>query len=176
MHLSKRDMQIKYVVYCLLLCLCSIFQNVDGLFLEIGGARCFLLIPMAILLTIDEDEKVAALMGFFAGLLWDINSAHHMGFNAVYIMFACFICSYLVVHMFRNTFFFNMVCTISASVIYCLLYWAIFIMLRGVESGEWSLLYFYIPCAIYTCIASPILWKILKPMKRKLNKVYEIQQ
>ena len=176
MHLSNRDKQIKYALYGLVLCLCSILQNVDGLLLEIGGARCFLLVPVAILLTIDEDEKIASLMGFFAGLLWDINSAHHMGFNAVYIMLACFICSYLTAHMFRNTFFFNMVCTISASLIYSLSYWLMFIIIPRVEGGVWSLFYFYLPSAIYTCICAPILYAIFNPIKKKLNKTYDIQQ
>ena len=61
MKLSKKQMTIKYSVYCLLILLAEIFQSVNGLFPEINGARCFFLIPVTVILTIDEDPKIAAL-------------------------------------------------------------------------------------------------------------------
>ena len=55
MELTKKERTIKYVVYAVILCLLSLLQNVGGLWLEIGGARCFLLVPAAVLLSLDED-------------------------------------------------------------------------------------------------------------------------
>ena len=68
MELTKKERTIKYVVYAVILCLLSLLQNVGGLWLEIGGARCFLLVPAAVLLSLDEDEKASALIGLFAVL------------------------------------------------------------------------------------------------------------
>ena len=176
MELTKKDKIVKYVVYCLVLAVCSLLQNVGGLFLEIGGARCFLLVPVAVLLTIDEDEKVAALIGFFAGLLWDITSVQHMGYNAIFIMLMCFVSSCLVTYAFRDTFMYSMVCAVGATVLYCIVYWLVFVVFAGVSDGVWSVLYFYIPCAVYTGVVTPVFYKLLQPLKKKLNKAYEIQQ
>ena len=41
MELTKKERTIKYVVYAVILCLLSLLQNVGGLWLEIGGASCF---------------------------------------------------------------------------------------------------------------------------------------
>ena len=104
MELTKKERTIKYVVYAVILCLLSLLQNVGGLWLEIGGARCFLLVPAAVLLSLDEDEKASALIGLFAGLLWDITAVHHMGFSCLFLMVACYIMSVLLTHIFSPDF------------------------------------------------------------------------
>ena len=75
MELSKREKTIKYTFYCVILAAAALLQNVHGLWLQIGGARCFLLVPAVILLSLGEDERTAALLGLFAGFLWDCVSA-----------------------------------------------------------------------------------------------------
>ena len=42
MELTKKQATIKYCVYCLLIVIADLMQNVGGLWFEIGGARCFL--------------------------------------------------------------------------------------------------------------------------------------
>ena len=69
--MSKRQQTIKYIFYCLIILICDLLQNVSGLFPEIYGARCFLLLPVSIILAMGEDERNGALIGLFAGLLWD---------------------------------------------------------------------------------------------------------
>ena len=81
--MSKRQQTIKYIFYCLIILICDLLQNVSGLFPEIYGARCFLLLPVSIILAMGEDERNGALLGLFAGLLWDLTSGVHMGFNCI---------------------------------------------------------------------------------------------
>lgn len=144
-------------------------QNIGGLWLQIGGARCFWLIPVTIMLGIDEDERVSALFGFFAGFLWDSVSASHMGFNFVFLALACYISSALVSYLLRATYWVKAVSSITASVLYCLLYWLIFVAPKGGDGVGASLGYFYIPCAFYTSIVTLLLCLGVEPLKRLLN-------
>lgn len=170
MELTKKQRTIKYVAYCLLIVFAALLQNTDGLWFEIGGARCFFLIPVAVVLGINEDERVAAFLGLFAGLLWDAVSAQHMGFNFIFLTLVCYISSALVSYVFRNTFWVGAVSAILCTVLYCFLYWLIFLVFSGVQGAAASLGYFYIPCAVYTSVMAIILCLILNPIKNKLNK------
>ena len=88
--MSKRQQTIKYIFYCLIILICDLLQNVSGLFPEIYGARCFLLLPVSIILAMGEDERNGALLGLFAGLLWDLTSGVHMGFKFYFSVFCYF--------------------------------------------------------------------------------------
>lgn len=168
--MTKKQKTIKYVCYCLIILLCDMLQNVGGLFPEIYGARCFLLLPVTIILAMGEDEITGAVLGLFAGLLWDLTSGVHMGFNCIYIALMCFFSCALVTYIARDIFITNIVSISVATVLYGFLYWLFFIIIKGVSKGEMTLITFYIPCVIYTLVLSPLIYVILKPLKRKLNQ------
>lgn len=169
MELTKKQKTIKYFCYCLVIIFADLLQNTAGLFPQIFGARCLLLLPAAIILAMGEDMLAGAIIGLFAGLLWDLTSAVHLGFNCIFLMIMCLISSALVSYITRDTFITNMISSAAAILLYCLLYWLIFIIIKGVNGGELTILTFYIPCAIYTCALAPVLWLLLKPIKAKLN-------
>ncbi len=170
MELTKRQKTIKYFCYCLIIVLADLLQNTAGLFPQIFGARCFLLLPIAIILAMGEDIFAAALIGLFSGLLWDLTGAVHLGFNCIYITVFCMIAAALVSYIARDTFITNMISSAVTIIFYCILYWLLFIIIKGVDGGEMTIFTFYIPCAIYTGILTPVLWLILKPIKAKLNR------
>ena len=66
--MSAKKQTVKYIIYCLIILGCDLLQNVQGLFPEVWGARCFLLLPVTIILAMGEDEKNGALLGLFAVL------------------------------------------------------------------------------------------------------------
>lgn len=171
MELSKKQKTMKYFCYCLMILLADLLQNTGGLFPQIFGARCFLLLPLAIILSMGEDIIASAFMGLFAGLLWDMSGAVHLGFNCIFIAVVCFLSSALVTYIVRDTFITNMICAALVIILYCFLYWLFFIVIKGVDGGETTLFSFYIPCAIYTLILTPVIWLIMKPVKAKLNFV-----
>lgn len=152
MDLTRKQKTIKYICCCLLILLADLLQNVSGLLPEIGGARCFLIIPAVIILSFGESEISAALLGLFAGFLWDMSSAVHMGFNCIFFAIVCFIAAALVNHLIRDTFITNMLVAVMTIILYCLTYWLCFIVIKGIEGGEGTILSFYIPCAIYTAV------------------------
>lgn len=171
MELSKKQKTMKYFCYCLMILLADLLQNTGGLFPQVFGARCFLLLPLAIILAMGEDIIASAFMGLFAGLIWDMSGAVHLGFNCIFIAVVCFLSSALVTYIVRDTFITNMICAALVIILYCFLYWLFFIVIKGVDGGETTLFSFYIPCAIYTLILTPVIWLIMKPVKAKLNFV-----
>ncbi len=97
--LTKKDKTIKYLVICVLVLCAHLIQNVGDLIITISGAKCFLIIPTLIILTIDEDEKISALFGLLAGFLCDSISANHFGFNAIFFALMCYASSAFVSYL-----------------------------------------------------------------------------
>ena len=170
MNLTKKEKTIKYAVYCLLLLVSGLLQNVGGMWFEIGRARCFFLIPVAVSLGIDEDERVASLLGLFAGLIWDMVSVQHMGFNFVFFMLVCYFSSFLVSYLLRATYWVTAASAVVAVAVYCLLYWLLCVVIGGGEGAVSSLGYFYIPSMLYTSAFTLVIVMLLRPVKRRLNK------
>lgn len=171
MDLTRKQKTIKYICVCALILAAELLQNVAGLIPEIFGARCFLVIPALMILTVGEEEIAAGLLGLFAGLLWDLSSAVHMGFNCIFFALVCFFAAALVNHLLRNTFITNMLICITVTVLYCLTYWLCFIVIKGTGDAAETFFGFYIPCALYTVAVSPLTFVILKPIKNKINTI-----
>lgn len=176
MQLTKKERTIKYTIYTLIILLSALIQNVAGLWLEIGSARCFFLIPAAVVLGINEDEKISAFLGLFAGLLWDTVSSQHMGFNCIFLMLVCYITSALVTYLFRDAYRVSVISSIGAVGIYCLLHWLFFVIIPSGKSGAASLGYFYLPCFLYTSVMTLVIAWILRETKAHLNKEYRLDE
>ena len=170
MERTKKDKMKKYAVYSAFLLAAVLLQNVQHAWFDIGGARCFFLIPTAILLGIDEDERTAAMIGLLSGVIWDIVSAQHMGFNAVFLMIVCYISSSLVTYLLRATYWVGVVSCAVSSLLYVLAYWLLFVMARGGDGAADSIWYFYIPCFVYTSVMSMLLNLAIIAAKRRINK------
>lgn len=169
MELNRKRQTIKYLCYAVIILLADLLQNTPGLFPEIFGARCFLLIPVTIFLAGSEDFFAGTLLGLFGGLLWDLNASVHIGFNCVFLALFCFICSALITYIARDIFITNFIVSTISSVIYAVVYWLAFIVIKGVDGGYETLYSFYIPCIFYTVAVSILIWIVLKPIKKKLN-------
>lgn len=176
MELSKKEKTIKYLVYCLVILAAGLLQNVSGLWPQINGARCFFLIPVCVLLGINEDEKNSALLGFFAGIVWDMVSVQHMGFNCILLMLSCYLTSAFVVFVFRNTFIIGIAEASVVIVLYCFVYWFLFVLLKSSDGAGIALAGFYLPSALYTIALTPVLYLIIIPLKDKLNKTEQLDR
>ncbi len=170
MDLSYKQRTLKVVVYLILTALAALIQNTAGLTIEIGEARCFLLLPVCMILGSGEDERFAAVIALVGGMLWDLSSAVHLGFNAIYMCIMCFFGAALITYILRNTFITNFIFSVVFILIYCILYWLFFIIIKDVRGAELSLFTFYLPSALYTIVITPFIYLILRPIKNRLNK------
>lgn len=169
MDLTRKQRTTKYIVFCAFLLLAHLLQNTAGILPEPLGARCFIIIPALMIMIIGEEELNAALLGMFAGLLWDLTSSVHLGFNAVFFTVMCFLTAALINRLIRDTFITNMIICSCAAVLYCLFYWLFFIIIKGVPSAENTIFTFYLPCAVYTILISPAVYLIIKPIKKRIT-------
>lgn len=169
MELSYKQRVKKTIVYTVLIALAALLQNTEGLIPQIAGARCFLLLPVCIIIGVGEDEKLASLLGLFGGMLWDLSSPAHMGFNAAFICVMCFISASFVTYIVRNTFFTAMLFSVISIFLYCLSYWMFFIIIKDIKGAELSLFTFYLPSAIYTSVAAILVRLCINPLKKKLG-------
>lgn len=169
MDLKYQNKVTKTIVYFIITAVAALIQNTAGLTIEIAGAKCFLLIPVCIILGLGEDEFFAGMLGLFSGILWDLTSAAHLGFNAIFLCIVCYLSAMAVTYIVRDTFITAAVFSVMAIFIYSLLYWLFFIIIKGVNGAELTLFSFYIPCAVYTAIITPIVWFCAKPIKKKLT-------
>ena len=162
---------MKNIIFSAIIVIASfILQNTICRYISFGN-----IVPNLLLITVSsfgfiKGKKAGVLTGFFAGLLWDLTSGVHMGFNCIYIALMCFFSCALVSYIARDIFITNIVSISVATVLYGFLYWLFFIIIKGVSKGEMTLITFYIPCVIYTLVLSPLIYIILKPLKRKLNQ------
>lgn len=170
MDLKYQNRVTKTIVYFILTAAAALIQNTAGLSIEIGSARCFVLIPLCIILGMNEDEFFAGMLGLFGGLLWDITSSVHLGFNAVFLCVVCYLSAAAVNYIVRDTFITAVVFSVVSIFLYNLLYWLFFIIIKGVNGAELTLFSFYIPCAVYTAVITPIIWFCIAPVKKKLTK------
>ena len=115
-------------------------------------------------------ELPAALLGLFAGCVWDLHAAKSAGFNALFFMLLCFGVSAVMERYIRSTFVTHMLFALPAPFLYGLLYWLCFILIKGVDGGTNTLFTFYLPCALYTAVVAPILWFLLRPLRQRLNR------
>lgn len=170
MELTKKEKTIKYLIYCGIIVVAALLQNVSGLWFQIGTARCFFLLPVAVLLSLDEDEKIATMLGLFAGILWDCVADTHYGFNAIFIMVFCYFMSALISHLLRATYFVGVVSSIVITFVYVTLYWLFFVAIKGGDGALFSYISFYLPSFLYTAVVTFVLNICFVPMKKALNK------
>lgn len=173
MELTKKQKTTKYLVYALVILACHLLQNV--LITQGGAVRCFLLVPVCILLGLNEDERTAALLGLFGGLLWDSVSAQHRGFHAVCLMLLCYFTAATVVFVFRNTYLLGVIETVACVLVYCFVYWLVFILIRARSGAGGVLAGIYLPSALVTAALTPLIYLLLSPLKDKLNHEKQIE-
>ena len=174
MDLSYKQKTTKAVIYCVIVALAALIQNTAGLTIEIAGARCFLLLPVCMILGTGEDERFAAFLALFGGLLWDLSAPAHLGFNSIFMCVMCFFGAALVTYILRNTFITNFIFSAVMIVLYSFLSWLFFIIIKDIKGAELTLFTFYLPSAVYTIFVTPLIYFCLRPVKRVLNKPIKI--
>lgn len=176
MELTKKERTTKYCLYTVIVLAAALLQNVLSPHFSIGGARCFILLPVAVMLGLNEDEKAAALYGLLGGVVLDMTSAQTRCFHAVFLMLVCYLTSVLVTFIFRSTFYYHMAAAGISLLLYCLLYWLLFVLVKSPNGAGYVLVRFYLPCAAYTAAVTPVVYWLLQPVCNRLNKLDKIKE
>ncbi len=155
---DNKPKYIRWAIFALLLVGACVLQNSSGGLLEIFGARVFLVIPACVSVAMFEREVPSAILGAFAGALWDVSSGAD-GYNALIIMLLCATVSLLISHLMRNNIVTAFVLGAGATFVYEFIY-----IIRIAFSGNpiYRILTFYLPSLVLTVIFVPVCYYVIK--------------
>jgi rod shape-determining protein MreD len=106
-----------------------------------------------------EREVPAAILGAFAGALWDVSSGVD-GFNTLVLMILCAVSSLLISHLMQNNLITALVIGAGSIAAYEILY--IVIRFWGAGSPVRQIFTFYLPSLIITGVFIPICYFLVK--------------
>ncbi len=155
---DNKPKYIRWAIFALLVMGACVLQNSSGSLLEIFGARVFLLIPVCVSVAMFEREVPSAIIGAFAGVLWDVSSGAD-GYNTLVVMLLSAGVSLLISHLMRNNILTALVLGAGATFVYEFIY-----IIRIAFSGNpiYRILTFYFPSLILTVVFMPLCYFIVK--------------
>lgn len=149
------------IMFAVLIIITAIIQNTGARFNGIFSFHAFLLIPLAVSISMFEREITAALLGALSGLLWDL-SAGIDGYNMLVIMLVSAVCSILISRVMRNNIITALVLGFSALGVFIFLYIMIYIVLDGAGVPLSQIFRFYVPSFIFTSAFIPLYYYLVK--------------
>ncbi|MBQ8469344.1 MAG: hypothetical protein IJ720_00435 [Clostridia bacterium] len=160
------------VVFLALILLCHLLQDTPHLFPSFFGARCFLLLPLAVCISMFLHNLPATMLCLFAGALWDVSAAHIDGFNAIFFLLSSTGVCLLMNYLMRNNLRTASILGALVILLYVTLHWLCFVVLRGVDGGAATYLTYYLPSALYSYVFTPIFYLILRRFMRSIRERY----
>lgn len=162
---DNRPKYIRWAIFTLLVVGACVLQNASGSLLDFFGARVFLLIPVCVSVAMFEREVPSAIIGAFAGVMWDISSGAD-GYNALVIMLLCAGVSLLISHLMRNNIVTALVLGAGATFVYEFIY-----IIRIAFAGNpiYSIFTFYLPSFVLTVVFMPVCYYIIKTVYRSFK-------
>ena len=156
---DNKPKYIRWAIFGALLVVSVLLQNSVGGLFEFFGIRVFLSIPFCVAVAMFEREVPAALLGAFAGALWDVSSGVD-GFNTIILMAICSVCSLLISHLMQNNIITALVLGAGSITAYEILY--ISIRFWGAGNPLRQIFTFYAPSLIITVVFVPVCYFIVK--------------
>ena len=161
------------MIFVVLIIVTAIIQNTGARFNGVFSFHAFLLVPLAVSISMFEREITAALLGALSGLLWDL-SAGIDGYNMLVIMIISAVCSILISRVMRNNIVTALVLGFSALSLFIFLYIMIYIVLDGGGSPLSQIFRFYIPSFIFTSFFIPLYYYLIKTIFYSNRTVEEL--
>ncbi len=153
-----RRIVIKWVLY--FVCLIVFYSIMrSGAF---GTWQPFLIIPLAVAVSLHERELSSCIFALFCGYFIDISCGFIFGFSAVWLMFVCIAASLLSRNLIRVNFLNFMWISCTATLLEFSMDYLFNIILWNKENKEIILDILIIPTVISTIALSPIVYFIIK--------------
>ena len=159
---DNKNLYIRRALFAVLIVLTAVFQHTKGAVPSVFGARAFLLIPLAVCISMFEKSMGGLSFGVLAGILWDAATVRGDGFYAIMLAVAGYTAGAGIAYLMRNNIFSAIILSAGASLFVSTGYWFIFIFLKGYE-GAWNILFdFYIPSAVYSLAFTALYYYLVK--------------
>lgn len=162
------------LIFALVILLTHILQNSTGLVPTVFGARAFLLIPLSVCIAMFEKELAGALLGLFAGALWDSVSGTADGYYTFFFMLVGAVCGFLINVLMRNHLLTALILCALTSLAFSAAYVLFFVIAGGVDSGGYLFLRYYLPSCLYTELFVPLFYLLVREIMRRTATEDEI--
>ena len=169
MNKQTRLKVLNHVVYVLILILLYVLQTTPGLF-QLFGTKPSLVLAAAVAISAIEGEFVGGVYGLIAGILLDTASSSSFGLNTILLCIACIGVGLLTKNLMQETLMSYLLYVASiAFIISGLQFVFIYAMWRvsGLPSVFIQKVLIY---TLYTTVISPIVYYLLKWIKKKFSK------
>ena len=153
-----RRLIIKWVLY--FVCLIVFYSIMrSGAF---GTWQPFLIIPLAVAVSLHERELSSCVFALFCGYFIDISCGFIFGFSAVWLMLVCVAASILARNLIRVNFLNFMWISFAAVILEFSMDYLFNILLWNKDNKEFILEVLIIPTVISTIVLSPFIYLIIK--------------
>lgn len=161
---------LSWIVYGLGALLIMMMQTAPRFFLVIGYARPTPLILFVVCVAMFEGPRIGAIIGVFAGLLWDLYAFRLFGLNALLLLMITVTVGLLVQLVLRTNFLSGMLLCGAGVLVHTLLDWLICYALF-LHEETWTVLYkVYLPNALYTVLLSPLMYWLVLGLARFIRR------
>jgi len=166
--ISKRELRrriVKWLLY--IVCLLFFYMIMrSGIF---GNWQPFLIIPLAVSVSMRERELPSCIFALFCGYFIDISCRFILGFSAVWLMAVCVSTSLLSRNLIRvNPLNFIWICTLATILEFSMDY-LFNVFLWNIPGGEAVFKLTTIPSVISTVLLSPLVYLFVRIIYKKFT-------
>lgn len=167
MRKNTKILLVRRLIFAAIILITHILQNSRGFVPSIFGARAFLLIPLVVCIAMFEKELAGALLGLFAGALWDTVSGVGDGYDTLFLMLIGAACGFLINVLMRNHLLTAIILSLFSCLAYAGTYLVFFVIAEGVDSSGYLFLRYYLPSCIYTTLFTPVFYLSVRGIMRR---------
>jgi len=162
---------IRWVITIIELLVCFLLQTSLFSFFEISGVVPNCLLILVITVAYTKGQISAIFVGFLAGLLHDFCFSETVGFCAIIYMIVAYFSGYAKKLYDKRDFLIPGVLCFLGELLYSILYYAIFFMLRGKLDLNTYFIYTILPRVLYTVLIAFILYPAFHGVHRLLLRL-----
>lgn len=162
-HSSKRPWLrniIRWALYALCILMAFLFANIGDY------TKPLLLLPISLCISSVSGPIISGSIGIVCGLLMDISSGTLPGYHAILLFLICMLTSLLydklMMQRFFNLLFFTAVTAFIVTGSDYIFRYAIW----GYDNVSQVYLHYMLPCLLYTCISSAVIYPIFSCIHR----------
>ncbi|MBQ1544159.1 MAG: rod shape-determining protein MreD [Clostridia bacterium] len=173
-HLTQ-DQKYTYSMrafFVFLILVAGLLQNTPHCFPTIMGVHAYLLLPLAVCIAMFEKGLYGVILSVFAGTLWDVSTAALDGFHAVFFLLAAGLIFALMNYLMRNNLVTALLLSAGVILLYTMVHWLVFNVLRGTGDVFWRLARYDLPAAGYSFLFTPVFYPIIRSVLKKLRAKY----
>lgn len=153
---------LRYIAYTIEILLFYILCGIPGFLPEILGIKPLLLLPVAITISVFENEITAMSFGLVCGALCDVGSSDRIGFYTIALTILCFFFGYCTRNFFVTNFANAMAIGSASIIVLVCLYFLFFCVGTQTPEAGAHFARHYLTRILYTLVFLPLFFWLNK--------------